>query len=144
MKVSWVRWEQTEDQDIHCSEEALIEAINAGLDSSTAREKFIALWKYWWKKFPKACVLATMTQSVFRSDGQQLRLWFGDPAEFGSQHVDSSGHNLIVSLRDEPEKLRHLVKEILPADQFEESAREPDDKARCTVPAQIIVWKRKQ
>ncbi|MCX6712135.1 MAG: hypothetical protein NT041_00400 [Candidatus Vogelbacteria bacterium] len=143
MDFFWDRWEQTEDHSVDCPDKALVGAINKALDVRRAEEVFTGLWQCWWKKFPSSCVLATMTQNHFNGNRQQLRFWFGEPNYFGSNHVDSLGHHLIVTVGGEVGKLRDLVNKILPTEQFEEGVVEPEDKNNHTMPSQIVVWRRK-
>lgn len=146
MNFDWDRWEQTEDHSVHCPEQALVFAINKALDVSRAEETFVALWRYWQKTFPSACILVTMTKNHFNGDNQQLRFWFGEPNSFGyGQHVDSSGHHLIATVVGAPNELRMLVQKILPMDLFEEGVVEPPEDAhlRHTAPSSTIVWRRK-
>ncbi len=140
--VNWDRWEQTTDNDVRAPEKALLEVINQGLDTRHPEEKFKRLWEYWWSKFPSACVLSTLTQGHFRGDSQELRFWFGEPSFFGSEHVDSNGENLIVTVIGGPNTLRSLAHEILPMEKFEKSIKEPADKDTITIPSKIIVWRR--
>ncbi len=123
-------------------EKALVGIINNGLDTSYPGKEFEKLWNYWWNRFPNACILITLTKGHFDGDDQELRFWFGEPTFFGSQHVDSNGHNLIVTVRGGHNSLKSLVYQIIPIEKFKKSVIDPDDKNTITVASKIMIWRR--
>jgi len=127
--------------------QSLVQAINKALDQARPEELFVGILKYWFLIFPTDCVLVTLTQDKWkeRHEGnvQQLRFWFGEPRNFRSNHVDSMGYNLIVSVFDIPDKLRGIVRGVLPPNLFEEGIQKSMSENRTTGVQDIITWRKK-
>lgn len=148
MEFYWERWETTKHHDLECPEKALLKVVESGLDKRHAKKLFLNLWAYWWSKSPEACILVTMTDNRLNGEGQQLRFWFEDRdnSSLGNgDHVDSSGHGLIVSIMGPVSHLRELVKKMLPMEEFEEEVVPPPSDAykHHTAPSSITIWRRK-
>jgi len=146
MEFYWERWETTEHHANDCPEKDLLRIIDSGLDRRCAKELFLGLWKYWWSKFPNACILVTMTQNHFNHNRQELRFWFGEPDSFRhGDHVDSFGHHLIATVRGPDNQLLRLVAKMLPTEEFEEGfVRPPSDAVKHhTAPSSTVTWRRK-
>ncbi len=150
MIISWERWEPNPEHSTdnrNAPEKSVVKAFNRALDCSLPGEMLLGILQYWFQTFPTACVLVTLTQDnrkeLNEGNQQQLRFWIGEPYNFRSEHVDSMGCNLIVSVYGTPNELRRIVTGVLPLDEFEEGTQKSMKQARTMGVQDVITWRRK-
>jgi len=132
MQIQWRRWEPTHDHDASSPDIALAQAIDKSLDIGNPKDSFEELWRYWWRTFPDACVLATLTQKCGK-ERQQLRLWFEEPSSYSAEHVNSNGFGLIVTILGGSDELKQLLRSMLPRERFKEERQEEHN---------VLIWRR--
>lgn len=105
MQIAWIQ--KTSDSTVQASDDEQV---------------FLKYWKEWNARFPERWKLVTLTGHPNSDDYYQLRLWCGEPHSFAPSHVDSMGHNLVVSIASMwRRELQHLVMLLLEGHKAERS-----------------------